>query len=193
MAGNRIRELRKARGLSGARLGEMIGRTKHQISRLENGETKLDLATANAVATALGVGLEEVLGIVIGRNGATPGFSDNAVPYDAKPDDALARLKGEHRYLYTIDSDALEGIGIKRGDAVVVDDSDAAVKGVRPLQGVLVNYHPKSSNGRSILLPRQFVPPALVITNGSSNLPSITLGEDAHIFAVIVLHPRVLS
>lgn len=192
---NRIRELREARGLTQEDLGEKVGRTKHQILRLENGSVKLDLETADKVAVALGVTLAELVGLESMKNGTTsaPGFADKATPYQPQPDDGLGGLVGDNRYLFTIESDALENMGIKRGDVVLVSDAAVDVEAVRPLQAVLVNWRSRSSPVRSVLLPRQFVPPNLAITNARSNEPTLTLDGDAHIFAVCVSVHRKLG
>lgn len=168
------------------RLGRRINRTKHQISRLESGDTKLDVQTADAVAQALGTTIDEVLGLPSTKNGASPaGFSDLAEPYIPSADDPLASQIGGNRYAYTIDSDSLELIGIVRGDRVVVNDSAAAVAAVKPLQAVLVNWRSKTQPDHPMILPRQFVPPSLAITNGRNNAPTLVLDGDTHIFAVI--------
>jgi transcriptional regulator with XRE-family HTH domain len=193
MTQHRIRELRKARGLSGSKLGEMIGRTKHQISRLESGETKLDLRTADVIATALDVTIEEVLGLPSVRNGVAQGFSEDATAYTPSACDAISSLVSGHRWLYRIESDALEKIGIHKGDLVLVDDSAEAVKAVDPLKPVLVNWRSKAEPGRSVILLRQFVPPSLAITNAENNEMPLNLDGDIHIFAVCVQVIRSLS
>lgn len=190
---HRIRQLREARKMSQEALGQLIGRTKHQISRIESGATKLDVNTADAIAQALGVGIDEVLGLKSVANGSAGGFRDEAVPYQASPDDPLGRAVSDQRYTYKIDSDALENIGIRRGDDVVVDASAAAVAAVRPLQAVLINWRSASTPGKSVILPRQYVPPALAITNGPRLEPSIALGQNAYIFAVIVSVHRTIG
>lgn len=168
-------------------LGQRIGRDKFFVSRIENGKTRLDTDTAFMVARALGVPVTEVLGASALHNGASVGFSDVAVPFTPAPGDPLEAECGEHRYPYIIDSDALENIGIKRGDKVIVDDSAAAVQGVAPLKPVLINKVNPNDRAKALVLPRQFVPPELAITNARRNDTPITLdGHDAYIFAVIV-------
>ncbi len=193
MTKNRIRHLRMAKGLSQEALGLLVHSTKHRISRLESGDTKLDVQTADAIAVALGVSLDEVLGLSSVRNGMTaPGFADSADPYLPEPGDPIAALIGDHRYSYTINSDALELIGIRRGDIVIVDDSAAAVAAVKPLQAVLVNWR-SEADSKSYLLPRQYVPPQLAITNSTRNEKTLLLDGDTHIFAVCVAQHRRLT
>lgn len=61
--GERIAALRAARGLTGAELGEALGLTKSQVSKIENGTRKLDVSEVALVAEVLGVTLAEVLGV----------------------------------------------------------------------------------------------------------------------------------
>lgn len=52
--------LRLARGLSQKQLAEAVGTSQPHIARIENGRDNVLLATANQLATALGVSLEDV-------------------------------------------------------------------------------------------------------------------------------------
>jgi Zn-dependent peptidase ImmA (M78 family)/DNA-binding XRE family transcriptional regulator len=61
--GARIAELRAARGMTGTELGEVLGLTKSQVSKIENGTRKLEVGELAVVAEALGVTLAEVLGV----------------------------------------------------------------------------------------------------------------------------------
>ncbi len=61
--GTRIAALRGARGMTGERLGSLLGLTKSQMSKIENGTRKLDVSEVALVADALGVTLAEVLGV----------------------------------------------------------------------------------------------------------------------------------
>jgi Zn-dependent peptidase ImmA (M78 family)/transcriptional regulator with XRE-family HTH domain len=61
--GERIAALRAVRGLTGEQLGHVLGLTKSQVSKIENGTRKLDISEVALVADALGVTLAEVLGV----------------------------------------------------------------------------------------------------------------------------------
>jgi len=182
----RIRMLREARGLSQEQLALAIGRTKSVISRIESGETRLDLDVAQKIADTLNTTLADVLGIGPGSQGPR-GFSEDVHPYVAiGPDDHFTRGLGPNEYLLTVDTNVCENAGIKRGDVVVVNDSAAAVAGVAPLDVVIVMYHHPETPNTATQLLRQFVPPNLLITNSDSdNARSINLAkEDAHIVSV---------
>jgi len=59
--GQRLRHVRRSRGLTLAELGERVGRAPSQLSLLENGRREPRLSLINALSSALGVGVEELL------------------------------------------------------------------------------------------------------------------------------------
>lgn len=162
MVPHRIEQLRKSKGWSQERLGAAIGRTKGVISRLETGETKLDIEVAQRIATALNVTLPEVLGIEI----AVKGRAEDAVEIKPAAGSHLAAILDEHRLLFRAETDALDLAGVPRGATLLVNEAATAVANPRPLQIVAVMYHP-TGNGKALHLLRQFVPPRLLITNSS--------------------------
>lgn len=58
---NRIRELRKAAGLTQTELGEKVGLHQTQIGNLENGDRNLTFEWARRIAKALGVTFADLL------------------------------------------------------------------------------------------------------------------------------------
>lgn len=193
---NRIRELREARGWSQVYLGSLIGMGKSDVSRLENGKTQLKLDVAKRIADALDVSIAEVLALETDASAPHGGFAEsNVEPYTPAPGDPFAGLQGENRYLMIAKDDALDCIGINAGDVLIVDDSPAACTNPPPLAAVRVQYHPDLSNpAKAISLLRQFIPPALAITNSSKgNSRSIDLStEDAQILGVVKSTHRAL-
>lgn len=199
MIEHRIRELRQSRSLTQEELGTMVQKTKDQISRLEKGETKLDLKTANKIAQAFGVPLTEVVNIEGVPSGAhkmparPAGFSEDVSDYKPGPDDPLARAQQADIYLKRVENDVLDKVGAQKGCVLKINISRQAVKDVKPLDLVLVRYHPADDFMKAVSLVRQFVPPRLLITNsGSANLRMIDMDdEDAHIVGVVSkIHPR---
>lgn len=187
MVEHRIKELRERRGWSQEHLGSLIGRSKSVISRLEDGSTRLDLEVAKKVAAALNVTLAEVLGIS-DEDGYSTGLEDDGARYVADPGDPLqAFVTSPNRYLFRVDSDAVDKAGIRRGDVAIIDDSATACSAVRALQVVLVMHHPEDG-GNAVSLLRQFVPPDLLITNSStSNAKSLDrIKDDATIVGVVI-------
>ena len=72
------------------------------------------------------------------------------------------------------------------GDLLLVNDSAAACKAVKPLQIVSVLYHP-TSNGEALHLLRQFLPPRLLVTNSTvdNQRPIDMVHERATIVGVV--------
>lgn len=75
--GQRIRSLRKRRGLSQEQLAEKIWISVTHMSHIETGSTKLSLPVLVDIANALEVGADELLGDDIHRS--TEQFSDEIV------------------------------------------------------------------------------------------------------------------
>ena len=57
---NRIREVRKQRGMKQAVLAEKVGIFQSEISEIESGERKPNVYLAKRIARALGVSLDEI-------------------------------------------------------------------------------------------------------------------------------------
>lgn len=162
MIKHRIRELREARGWSQERLAEAIGKSKWVVTRLEKGDTGLDIEIAERVAQALGVTLPDVLGI----GDVVRGLSDDFVAYTPAAGDRLAQDCDDHRFWLQADTDVLDLAGLHRGDLILVNDAAAACRAVKPLQIVSVLYHP-TTNGGAVHLLRQYLPPRQLVTNSS--------------------------
>lgn len=197
MIGQRIKQLRKANGESQEELGKALGRDRSVVSKWESGQVAVDLEIAGKVAKHYGVSIADVLELESEATGKPQptGMAEDLVPYRANGADPFAGLApGPHQYRFTVMSDVLANIGIHKGDVVIVDDSADAVRAVKPLQSVQVNWN-DPADGKSKLLLRQFIPPKLLITNGVGNLPSIDMGasDHAHIVAVIVTAHRSFS
>ncbi|MFM2445572.1 MAG: hypothetical protein RI936_19 [Pseudomonadota bacterium] len=193
MTTNRIKELRRARGLSQSSLGAKIGTDKGGVSRLENGETRLDIARAREIADALGTTVEEVLGL------GMPGLREDATPYTAAPGDPFARLLADNQYLYAITSNVLDEVGIKAGDLVLVDGSARRVDRLASGEAVVINVVDPADlmdQSKAVTLVRQFVPPRLLITNSrSENHAPINRADDhvAVLGVIVSRHTRLSS
>lgn len=59
--GQRIRKIRKARGLSQEELAEQVGISTTHMSHIETGNTKMSLSIFAALAAALGAHSDEIL------------------------------------------------------------------------------------------------------------------------------------
>lgn len=60
--GARIAEARAARGMTGTRLGELVGLRKDQVSKIESGRRRVDVSELPRFAAALGVTIRQLLG-----------------------------------------------------------------------------------------------------------------------------------
>ncbi len=60
--GVRIAKARAARGLTGTRLGELVGLRKDQVSKVESGRRRVDVSELPRFASALGVTVRQLLG-----------------------------------------------------------------------------------------------------------------------------------
>lgn len=190
MPTNRIRELRKAKGLTIEQLAELVEVSQPHLTRLETHKRMLLVPVAERIATALGVSVLEILGYDADsdprKNGA--GFAEDLIPYVVGQNDPLAGLASPNRYLFQVETDAVNKAKVYRGDIIVIDDSRERVLRVQPLEIVRVRFHPAEDFLKPISLLRQYVPPRLLITNSDKgNLPSIDMDEeDAHIVGVVV-------
>jgi len=62
--GARIAAARVARGMTGTRLGELVGLRKDQVSKIESGRRRVDVGELPRFAAALGVTVRHLLGEV---------------------------------------------------------------------------------------------------------------------------------
>lgn len=194
MAGYRIKQLREAAGLTQEQLGELVGRTKSTISRIEDGTTSLDLELAKKIAEALDTSLGSVLDIETpGVYRPAAGFRESDVePWSPPPNDPFARLVGDHEYFMLAKSGSLSRHGINEGDVLFVNDSAITCAAPPSLAPVIVQYN--EDPGRSehtIELLRQFVPPGLLITNaGERNERAIDMSVESAVIVGVVLWSR---
>lgn len=196
MTQNRIRELRKSRNMTIEGLAEAVEMSASHISRLETGERELMPQIAEKIATALGSTPGQVFGysdksdIAVREQPAA--FAEDFLPYEPAPDDPLALFRSPSRYLFELNSNALEKAGYLVGDVVVVDESPAACLNPPALAAVRVRWHPAEDFMQPKTLLLQFVPPRLLITNrrGGANHVLDMDEDDAHVVGVIVSSHR---
>lgn len=186
---NNISRLRKAKGLTLERLEELTGISYSYLSRLQSGERSLSVENAELIARALGASAAEVLGLVRARGGepAVRSLEDELVPYHTAVSDPLRALIRDNEVLMQVKSSTLTKIGINADDLLVIDTSEKARKNPPALRPVSVSYRPPNGPSRTFILLRQFVPPALLITNSRINEPMIDMeSEQATIGGVVI-------
>ena len=94
--GDRLREVRQARGLSLRSLAQRLGVSPSLISQVETGRAKPSVSTLYAIATELGISLDDLLFLDARSNGAdlaSSGEPPAADPGKADPDGALAEIR----------------------------------------------------------------------------------------------------
>lgn len=158
---NRIREIREAAGLSAKQLGEMVGTSGNQITRLETGERRLTVEWMTRIAEALRVTPADLI--------SRANLAEMSDEVESQADDAVSKaiaLKGLR--LYRVLGRNVVRVGVIPGETITVDMSDAAVHGLKGLEVVLVEA---GTPQQKKLILRQFVPPDMLITNrGDSNI-----------------------
>jgi transcriptional regulator with XRE-family HTH domain len=70
--GARVRAARRARGMSQAELGRLVGVTFQQVRKYELGKNRIPLARLTVIAPALGTRLEELLPPAASLDGGPP-------------------------------------------------------------------------------------------------------------------------
>jgi transcriptional regulator with XRE-family HTH domain len=165
MVGNRIKELREARGWSMFQLAQTVGCSISTINRLEKGRSELISEWLPKIADAFGVSWSDVVDINVENNNVKQQFADDAVTFEVQKEHPLfeIRLK-ENAVLWKMRSNVLDALGIMPDDVVVVDISQRARESVHTGDIVIVQ-----AGGRKPTKPvthvRQFVEPDLFITN----------------------------
>lgn len=163
---NRINELRTARGWSFEQLASHIddsvqGSTVH---KLETGTMKLTTEWMEKLAAAFGV---DPVAIIDDR--ARGGFAEDVSRYadgDAPPGRVMTVAKAG-RALYRVTSNALDEIGILKGDLVEVNEAADAIKDMATGDVVIANAE-SPSGGPITTVMREFIEPSLLITNSRS-------------------------
>lgn len=182
MAKNRIKAIRLRHQLSADALGQRVGLTQGQISRIENGQRGLSMPVAEKIALALQTDIQDILGLSDASEPDRPSpsrFAEDAEPYVASPDDLFEIKSHKHQSIdpWRIKSNVLDLAGIKTGDIVFVDISADAVAKLKPLQAVIAQVYDPHDLVKATTVLRQFVPPSLLITN-TSGRNEITLDLD---------------
>jgi transcriptional regulator with XRE-family HTH domain len=160
---NRLREFRKARGLSSERLGELAGTSGNTIRRLERGPDdrgmELTQYWMQTLAPLLGVMPADLMTAPILAE-----RKDEVVAADDDPLAAALNLRNLRVYKVTETGHSLGGIGIKPGDVLVVDEADERITHLKSLDVVIARVTSPEDDVDALVL-REYVAPDLLITN----------------------------
>lgn len=150
--GNRIKELRDAKGMTQEDLAALMGTSQQRLGRLEREQRRLNQHWLEKAAAALEVRIEDI----IDTDGEEPDVSEVSGGALSPISQAIAR---RGLAIFTCDTDAVSEMGVNAGDVLTVDCTDSAISTVATGNLVLVEL----KDGRILL--RVFVMPSLVTTN----------------------------
>lgn len=168
-------------------LASKLNTSASTVNKLEKGQTQLTVFWMEKLAEVFGVQVRDLLRPT---GNTTPGFREDAVPFQPKGD-ALAEMKlSPSQFFYEVKSEVLDQIGIAQGSILVVDASPEALDGISSGDAVIAQLYDKM---RAVTVLRQFIAPSLLITNSShANAPIINLrSDDASIKGVVVSSHRL--
>lgn len=163
---NRIKELRDARKMSLEELATAIGdsTTASTIHKLETGAMKLTTEWIEKIGRGLGIDPIEVIDDRI----QPAGFAENVTRYT--PQDAPAAVASRqmrpHHARYVVSSNALDELGIMRGDVVECDERPETIAAVATGDIVIANI---DDGVHASTVMRMFVEPAMLITNSRTD------------------------
>lgn len=134
--GARIAAARKRRRMSGTELGEIVGLRKDQISKIESGRRRLDVAELPRVAAALGVTVRSLLG-----QPDRPALAIAARLASGADPDAMRAARRRARQLFEID-DLLTQV-------TEMPPAQSSPQGLRVLEQARARFHalPRSKAG----------------------------------------------
>lgn len=197
MPKNKIRHLRKSKGLTVAALAERAGLSQPHLTRIEGGSRGLSIPLAEKIASALGTEVAEVLGIQGNVGIAEAAFAEDAEPYDAKADDIVASMTRKRNNVvpYRVKSKCLDQIDIHPGDIIFIDISAEAVENTKPMQAVIAQVYSSDDLLKATTILRQFLPPNLLVTNSAADneMPINIAYEDVHIKGVVIATHRSMK
>lgn len=184
---NGIKDLRTARGWSMAQLAEKLQTTTSTVNRLEKGEAGLDVDWLDKLAAVFGVDWYAVAG----RSAARHGMTEDAAPFDPEPGSPLDGLKlGENRDVWTVKTTALDAIGLKPGDQIIVDISARVVEAAGTGDAVIIQVIDPRDPMKATTLLRQYIEPDMFVTNSKTdNAEPLFRGRhDVRVKGVVVKH-----
>jgi transcriptional regulator with XRE-family HTH domain len=140
-AGARIREQRKALGLSLRQLGQQVGVSASMLSQVENGRCQASVATLYKLVNELGMSFDDLFDAPASTAPATP-----ATPTPSVGGASIVRADGDQRPASPVQSPA-DRVRIELESGITWERlSHFSPAG---LEFILVTYRPGSSSGQS--------------------------------------------
>jgi transcriptional regulator with XRE-family HTH domain len=181
---NRIKDIRRAAGLTQAGLAEKLGTSENHVWRLENGHTDLTQEWMTAIAEILNCSPADLIANVVAAETGVEVESADSSP-------VVAAIASRGLRVYRVLERSMANLGITPGTVITVDESDQAVRNLKPLDVVLVEV----GKDRNRVL-RQFVPPSMLVTNRSGANLAIDLSDSVvtpEIVGVVLHGPKAAS
>lgn len=170
---NRIRELRKARGLSGYDLAKLVGTTAQQISRLERGGRdgrRLTVEWMTKIARALNVTPSDLI-----SERAMLNSQDEIADADVEHASVRTALASRGLKIYRVVTDSVSEAGYPEDTIITVDETADAINKIRTGDVVLVEV--ASPAGGQLRILRQIVLPRTLITNRRGTTSSFAIDD----------------
>lgn len=176
----RLAALREKRGWSLNEAAERCGVSVSTVQKLEKGPTELTLGWIETLATVYDVPVADLLGMSPGGVGPLPQLKSDLAPYDipAKELSILTR-DAVSPAAFRVLTDALSELGVAPGDILIFDRGREVTAAARAPTIVMAEMAITPGSDVMVILLRQFIEPALLITNArTGNAPSLHLEAD---------------
>ena len=185
---NRIKSLRAKMGWTMEQLGDKIGATKATIYKIETARQSITEGHALGLARAFGVTIDD---LYESESRPVPAFAEEAAPFTPATATFESHIPLEaHQSWYKIHKSHLDQLGYVDGMLVIIDISREAVRDLHIGDVVIANAYRPDRTAETIV--RQFIPPALLVTNSlKNNLQSLNLNTDDVAILGMIVYPRL--
>ena len=184
MGTNRIKDLRKEKGLTLNQLSEKTGISASHLSRIEAGARGLKLEYIESISRVLSVTPTELIA------GQEFGYESDLLPYTPPKGTALEKAIASEpsQKMFRVLSDVLNELGIQDGDVVIANMAKSALQNLTIGQPVVVAM-PSKVKDRQPLLLRQYITPNMLVTNSVSQnaLPIHIVRSGAKIIGLVMI------
>ncbi len=195
--GNRIRELRRAKGWTQQALAAHLGVHLSTVSKMEVGTIDIAAKHLHAISEALDVPISELLDEPAGF-----GFAENAEPYLPPPAHPLAMWMKPPYGLVRMKDNSLDQLHISAGDVLVFKNDKDIEKRLDMGRIVVCQVMSGTSLAGGTTIVREFIEPNLLITNSTGeNAQPIRLtsrdpkpsldGREVHLRGIVETSIRV--
>lgn len=171
---NRIRYWRERKGLSQAALARLVGMSQPNLARIESGQQHLTEGLMQRFAKALDVAPIDLLSLAI-----VGALQDDVRPDEIKAaPEIAAALRQRHISSFRIRTNVLESRGFKPGTGALVDTGPPALERLKTGDVVVAEIEDLSHPGSRYLVLREFIAPALLVTNRPGTNHAIRTDDD---------------